>query len=243
VLRRAEELAGHAIELGRVNKELEAFSYSVSHDLRAPLRHIAGFAGKLQNQLGEHISLDQEQGKVFIVDFFFRMSALIDDLLELARAEAGQVDLERTVVDVGEVAHEIAEEFQAQAASVGLELEVRVPNGVLAEADRMRTRQIIANLVSNAIKYAPGGPIVVSVKRVAGDAVLEVEDRGPGIQDADLSRIFGRFERAKSPAPAGLGLGLYIARQVAEAHGGTLTAETREEGGACFRLLLPLVAR
>jgi signal transduction histidine kinase len=100
--------------------------------------------------------------------------------------------------------------------------------------------QILTNLLANAIKYAPGAPIAVTVKQEQNIAVLEVRDQGPGLRDEDLPRIFGRFERASSQAEAGMGLGLYIARQVAETHGGTVTARNLDHDGACFTVRLPL---
>src|SRR5262249_12795061 len=88
--------------------------------------------------------------------------------------------------------------------------------------------------------YAPGAPVLLTVKRDGQSALLELCDGGLGIREEDLARIFGRFERASAPTPAGMGLGLYLARQGAEGHGGSLTARNQESGGACFALRLPL---
>jgi signal transduction histidine kinase len=100
----------------------------------------------------------------------------------------------------------------------------------------------VVNLLSNAIKYGAGCPIDVSLRRQGDEAVLEVSDRGPGISGEDLIRIFERFERAASVRKyGGLGLGLYVAREVAVAHGGTVTVDNRSEGGVCFRVGLPLL--
>jgi signal transduction histidine kinase len=107
--------------------------------------------------------------------------------------------------------------------------------------DRSRIDQIVTNLVSNAIRYAAGSPIAVSVARQAEDVVIEVRDTGPGLPDGQLARIFERFERGASMRHfGGLGLGLYVVRQITEAHGGTVTAENAAGGGACFTVRLPL---
>ena len=107
--------------------------------------------------------------------------------------------------------------------------------------DRLRVEQVLTNLMSNALKYAAGKPIAVSAARTNDVAVIEVRDRGPGIAEEDVPRIFERFERAVSSRHhGGLGLGLYVARQIAEAHGGAIAARNVAGGGACFTVRLPL---
>jgi signal transduction histidine kinase len=100
---------------------------------------------------------------------------------------------------------------------------------------------MVTNLVSNSIRYAAGSPIAVTVERRADDAVIEVRDQGPGLPDGQIARLFERFERGTSMHHyAGLGLGLYVVRQITEAHGGQVTAENAAAGGACFTVRLPL---
>jgi signal transduction histidine kinase len=107
--------------------------------------------------------------------------------------------------------------------------------------DRSRIDQVVTNLLSNSITYAAGTPIEVAVRRGATAAVIEVRDRGPGLPEGQLARIFERFERAASMRHyGGLGLGLYFVRQVVEAHGGSVTAHNAAGGGACFTVRLPL---
>jgi len=105
--------------------------------------------------------------------------------------------------------------------------------------DRFRLEQAIVNVISNALRYAPGHPIAVTLKRQGSQAVLMVEDRGAGIDPAALTRIFDRFERAASHG-GGLGLGLYITREILSQHGGTIEAERRRGGGSRFSITLPL---
>ena len=105
--------------------------------------------------------------------------------------------------------------------------------------DRMRLEQVLVNIVWNAIRYAPGGPIEVSLAGSEGEVVLEVADRGPGIPPAALPHIFQRFTRGEARHGGGLGLGLYLARGIVEAHGGDLRAHNREGGGASFVVRLP----
>ena len=111
---------------------------------------------------------------------------------------------------------------------------------VVARVDRLRIEQILTNLLTNAIKYAAGTPIELTVRAEERAATIEVRDHWPGLKESDLQRIFGRFERASSANYGGLGLGLYIALQLAEAHGGTVVASNPDDGGAKFELRLPL---
>jgi signal transduction histidine kinase len=118
---------------------------------------------------------------------------------------------------------------------------VKVTSPLQGRWDRLRIEQILMNLISNSIKYAAGHPIHVSAVREGDIAVLQVRDEGSGIPEAFLPRIFERFERAASTNHyGGMGLGLYLARQIAEAHGGTIAASNPSGGGACFTVRLPL---
>src|SRR6185369_9974982 len=107
--------------------------------------------------------------------------------------------------------------------------------------DRQRIEQVVMSLVGNAFKYGAGQPVAVSVSRDHDHAIIEVADHGPGIAESDLARIFGRFERAASMRHyGGLGLGLYVSREIVEAEGGSITARNRAAGGACFTVRLPI---
>jgi PAS domain S-box-containing protein len=231
-------------QLERVTESRARLMRGFSHDLRSPLAAADMSAALLEDGRAFGPLADRQRESVRRIRRGIRTSLhLIDDLLELARAEAGQIDLERTVVDVGEVAHEIAEEFQAQAASVGLELEVRVPNGVLAEADRMRTRQIIANLVSNAIKYAPRGRATIQADPAStgegGRIAVSVVDTGPGIPEDKRELIFEEYTRLDPGAQQGSGIGLAISRRIARLMGGELTMDSELGRGCIFTLWLP----
>ena len=127
--------------------------------------------------------------------------------------------------------------------AAGCEISVEASGQTKGSWDRLRIEQVLTNLVSNSIKYAAGRPIQVSVAGEAGKVVIEVRDGGPGIPETELSRIFERFERAPSAHHyGGMGLGLYVAKQITEAHGGTITARNCPGGGACFTVTLPLDA-
>jgi PAS domain S-box-containing protein len=169
-----------------------------------------------------------------------RLADLIETLLDVSRIATGKLSLSLDSFDLEEATRDVVERVRDAANSARSQLTLRSEKPVAGRWDRLRIEQIVMNLLSNAIKYAGGKPIEVTVASYGGAAVVEVRDHGPGLADQDLSRIFGRFERATSANQGGIGLGLYIARQLAEAHGGSLAARNVQGGGASFILRLPL---
>jgi len=143
--------------------------------------------------------------------------------------------------ELGEAAREIVERLRDSAAGAGCKLALQTSGAIEGRWDRLRVEQVLTNLISNAIKYASGQSIEISVERRDGDAFIEVRDHGPGLAEQDLPRIFERFERATSARHyGGLGLGLYVARQIVDAHGGSIAARNPPGGGASFTVRLPL---
>jgi len=204
----------------------DEFLSIASHELKTPLTAL-----QLQLQiLLKRVGPENERlaGKVKkAAQAGDRLADLIDNLLDVGRIASGRLILKLDTFDLVEAARDVFDRLRDSAAQ-------------LRCSDRLRVEQIVTNLLDNAIKYATGTPIKIVVKRVGHDGVLEVHDSGPGLREEDLGRVFERFERASSAAPSGMGLGLYIARQIAERHGGTLSARNLEGGGACFTARLPL---
>ncbi len=166
-----------------------------------------------------------------------RLSRLVNDLLDVSRITAGKVTLQREKVDLAEVAREVVDRYAASSAS---RIVVEAQSAV-GSWDRARLEQVATNLLVNAIKYGEGKPIDVMVQRRDGAALLLVRDRGIGIAPGDARRIFERFERAASAsAYGGLGLGLYIAQQIAAAHGGRISVQSAPGEGATFQVELPV---
>ena len=173
-----------------------------------------------------------------------RLAQLIEALLDVSRIATGKLTLHFDAFDLVDAAREVTERLRESASAVGCELSLASTGRIDGRWDRLRVEQVLMNLVSNSIKYAGGTPIQVSASRDDGVAMLSVQDLGPGIPEADLSRIFKRFERASSTNHyGGLGLGLYVAQQIAEAHGGTIVASNMPGGGARFTVRLPLAPR
>ena len=169
-----------------------------------------------------------------------RLLGLSDTLLDVSRITGGRLELAREDGDLAALAVEVAARFTDDAAEQGSVIELDAPAPVRCPHDPSRMDQVISNLVSNAVKYGRGAPIRVAVHAEGGCAVLEVEDRGIGIAPEHPDRIFGRFERAVSSRNyAGLGLGLWIARRLVEAHGGTIEVEASDARGTRFAVTLP----
>jgi signal transduction histidine kinase len=165
---------------------------------------------------------------------------LIDDLLDVARITAGKLTLNPEIQDLAEVVREACERYVVQAAAAGTVFELQASDAVPLRFDRLRIEQVVINILANAMKYAPGEPVTIAVKRTSAGATVSVKDGGPGIAKEHLHRIFDRFERGDTPRNiGGLGLGLYISRQIIEAHGGQLRVESEPGHGATFIFDLP----
>jgi two-component system phosphate regulon sensor histidine kinase PhoR len=227
-------------ELERQKDELFA---NVSHDLRTPVAVVKTSVGVVL--ANEPLGMPTLLHRLLVnADFAAdRLSALVDDLLELARVRAGRVQLRLSSVDLRAVAARAAEAIRPLAQTRGQRVEVDLPPEPVALAvDAPRLERALLNLLSNAHKHGrDGGAIRLSLSRGDGVAELAVADDGPGIALDEQARIFDRFHRAGPDAARrsdGAGLGLPIARALAELHGGRITLESAPGKGATFRLLL-----
>lgn len=234
-----EELDRRSAQLEAANKELEAFSYSVSHDLRAPLRHIAGYADLLK----EDASALDDTGRRYlgvIVDSVRRMGRLIDDLLEFSRM--GRVDLRRERVDMDRLAVEARDALQRELAP-GRSVEWRLGALGTVRGDAATLRQVWVNLLSNALKYTRGrdpARIEVSARREEGEMRFFVTDNGAGFDMRYADKLFGVFQRLhRQEEFEGTGVGLANVRRIVARHGGRTWAEGRPGEGATFHFSIP----
>jgi signal transduction histidine kinase len=169
-----------------------------------------------------------------------RLGLLIEDLLDVSRITAGQLQLQYSEVDLGAMAREVLSRMAEELSRASCETQLEVVSPVVGQWDRLRLEQVLMNLLSNACKYGRKQPIHVRVESTPGLARLSVRDAGYGIAPEDRERIFQRFQRAEATRHIqGLGLGLWICRQIAEAHGGTLRVESEVGSGSTFILELP----
>ncbi|HEX8438346.1 HAMP domain-containing sensor histidine kinase [Archangium sp.] len=168
-----------------------------------------------------------------------RMGLLLHDLLDLSRLSAGRLELALGELDLAALTREVAERFADQAAAAGTPLVVHASGPVRGRWDRQRLDRVATNLLSNALKFGQGQPIEVHVLAEGCRVRLEVRDHGRGIPPEAQGRLFGRFERLGDTGQPGTGLGLYIVRQLVEAHGGTIRVSSRPGAGSTFTVELP----
>jgi two-component system OmpR family sensor kinase len=206
--------------LGRLSSALAQqrhFIADAAHELRTPLTAL-----RLQLQLAERAQEPAEREKAYAMlrDGIARATRMVEQLLALARQDP-DAPVENTVpVDLAQLAASVAHAQEPAAAAKGLTLAPEVPGPIVVSGDAAALRAMLDNLVDNAIRYTPAGQVVVRARREAGEAILEVEDTGPGIPEAERVRVFDRFYRGEAAGAGGSGLGLAIVRRIAERHHG-----------------------
>jgi two-component system sensor histidine kinase SenX3 len=226
-------------EQSRIDTVRTDFVANLSHELKTP---IGGIAALADTMLGETDPQVIERLTSRIVDESYRLSRIVDDLLDLSRIEFGGAD-DWEPVAVSDVVNEVAARQQHEAARVGVTIQVKNLPGVRVLGDRTQLVSALENLVSNAIKYSDGGKnVLVEIQTTSEMVSIAVVDQGIGIAAKDHQRIFERFyrvDRARSRTTGGSGLGLSIVRHVASNHGGTVSVVSEEGRGSTFTMVLP----
>jgi signal transduction histidine kinase len=237
--REIERLVG---ELGEAVKIRDQFLSIAGHELRTPLTALQLQVQGLQRlvtddgvappRLAERLArMDRHVG---------RLDGLISQLLDVSRISAGRLELRTEPCELVALVREVIDRYGPQLGSCGSAIVLDAPAEISGEWDRLRLDQVVSNLLGNAIKYGEGKAIDIIVSATADRARVIVRDRGIGIPPADQQRIFERFERAVSVRHyGGLGLGLWITRQIVEAHGGTIAFESAPGAGTTFQVELP----
>jgi signal transduction histidine kinase len=219
---------------------------NVSHELKTPLTSIQGFSQALLDGTASDVAA-QERAASIIHEEAGRLRRLVDELLDLARLEAGEVTLAHEPVHLAELLQDCAARFAPQLELGGVVLEVDAsPSLSPVAGDRDRLGQVFVNLVDNALKHAGnvpgGGRVMVRASEKDGRVTCSVMDNGPGIPADDLSRVFERFyrvDKSRARRKSGVGLGLAIAREIVQAHGGQIGVESVEGLGTRFTVVLP----
>jgi light-regulated signal transduction histidine kinase (bacteriophytochrome) len=237
---RVRELKDRAAELVAVNRELEAFSYSVSHDLRAPLRHIDGFAVLLRESASSSLDADGHRLLGTIIDAATRMGHLIDDLLAFSRV--GRKTLERADVSLSPLVREVQQEIMTGAN--GHLIAWHLHDLPMVRADRSLLRLVFVNLLSNAVKYSSNREKAeIEIGTVPGaedEIVIFVRDNGVGFDMQYAHKLFGVFQRLHTAEEfEGTGIGLANVRRIVNRHGGRVWAEGALDRGAAFYVSLP----
>ncbi len=240
------EIEKLASELQEAVVARDTFLSIASHELKTPLTSL-----KMQIQLRQRI-LKSGNSEFFSPEKLLsiaqsddrqvnRINRLIDDMLDIGRLNAGKLSLAKEEIDLCNLVTEAAERLEDLAAANGSKILLEKCDETLGQWDRFRLEQVFTNLLTNAVKYGKGQPVMVMITKDSQHAIVAIQDKGIGISKEDQERIFGQFERAiESKEISGLGLGLYIVKNILEAHGGSITVESSVGAGATFIVKLPL---
>jgi len=250
VIRTGDELERLSISLNRMIERLDdafqhinRFSADASHELRTPLTILQLELEGIAQSHNFNPSLSDQIGSA--LEETHRMSHIVESLLAISRLDAGEAKMDKTHLDLGELATSTAEQMRLLAEEKSIRLRTNVASEIHVEGDRSHLQQVIVNLVANAIKYTQeGGEVEVRVRRKPGTAVLEVSDNGAGIPEHALPHVFERFyraDRARSRDSGGAGLGLAIVKAICAAHGAEVSVSSKEGNGSLFTVELPLL--
>jgi len=242
------------VELEQLDKLKTQFLSMASHELRTPLTAVSGFMQIARRRMSRMAGAndipapwrDEAQKSDETLEMANRqakkLARLIDELLDVSRLQQGRVEMRLAEIDLADVIREVAERMRL--LSKGHEIEAKIDGAAPIVADRDRIEQVFENLVGNAIKYSPESGRIDVVLRVNGtNAVVSVRDQGIGVAPGEVEKIFGLFYRSPDPRAdhvGGLGLGLYISREIVSRHHGRLWAERNADAGTTFHVTLPL---
>ncbi len=240
----AEELEQEESRREQLDRLKDEFVLTASHELRSPLTSVQGFAELLMLERDSLTSRQAETVEV-ILDNCRHLVRLLNDLLDLARSDAGRLSIQPRPTEVAPLVEDVVRTMRAQTETGGQHLRENIPPGlppINVEPDRIR--QILVNLLTNAHEYTPdGASIEIGARALGAEVEISVSDNGPGIPEEQLQRIFDRFTRGDAGLTqrvGGTGLGLAISKSLAEAHGGSIGAESTVGQGSTFRLRLPI---
>lgn len=250
VRERTSELEGKMVELEEANIRLQEvdrlksiFLASMSHELRTPLNSIIGFTGIILQGVSGEITDDQRKKLTMVKDNANHLLTLINDVIDVSKIESGQIEPFIEEFDFADLMQEVKELFKVAVDEKGLDLSLRMPEGLIIKSDERRVKQVVMNLVSNALKFTDKGKIEINVMEKDGMVEVSVADTGIGIRKEGMDKLFKQFSRIyikDRPAVEGTGLGLYLSQKIATILGGEIKAESEFGKGSVFTFTLPL---
>lgn len=238
----AEQLEQANIKLQELDKLKSMFIASMSHELRTPLNSIIGFTGIMLQQMSGEINEEQRKQLTLVKNSANHLLALINDIIDISRIEAGKVELVIEEFDLITIVEEVRDSFSVAAAEKGFKVSLKIPKTLVIKSDERRTKQVIVNLVGNAVKFTDEGEIEINVTKKDRVAELSVKDAGVGIREEDMGKLFKAFSQitTKGRLEEGTGLGLYLSKKIADLLGGDITGESEFGKGSVFTFTLPL---
>jgi signal transduction histidine kinase len=219
----------------------ERFMHSITHDLKNPLSAIMGLADLLKKLRGDDIPDMEKKYFAVLLEESDRLMGMINDILNLAKLEAGKMELDRQELDVSEMLEKTKDTFVAQAENSDIDLLTDLPEEpVIIDADGKLIKRVVINLLGNALKYTPRNG-AITLKAVSKPKEIEVSilDTGEGMPQEMCEKIFDRFQQIKGQSKGGTGIGLNVSKEIIEAHGGWIWAESEIGKGSVFKFVIP----
>ena len=242
VLERTEELSHANVRLQELDKLKSMFIASMSHELRTPLNSIIGFTGIILAGMSGDITDEQRKQLGMVKSSASHLLELINDVIDVSKIEADKVSLSIEEFDLSSLVQDVHKTFETNAGERDLKIALEPSERLIISSDKRRTRQVVMNLVSNAIKFTDKGRIDIKLAKADGQAEVSVADTGIGIKQEDLGKLFQAFSRiaTENRLTEGSGLGLYLSKKIAGLLGGDIRAASEPGKGSVFTLALPL---
>jgi len=237
------ELEQANIQLKELDRLKSMFIASMSHELRTPLNSIIGFTGLILQGISGEVTEDQRKELTMVKSSANHLLALINDVIDVSKIEAGQIDLIINEFDLVDLMREVKGLFTVAIDKKGLKLLLKMPERLAVKSDARRVKQVIMNLVSNALKFTDKGKIEIKITKKDKIAEVSVADTGTGIKKENMDKLFKQFSRIYikgRPIVEGTGLGLYLSQKIAGLLGGQIKAESELDKGSVFTFTLSL---
>lgn len=229
-------------KLQELDRLKSMFIASMSHELRTPFNSIIGFTGIILQGMSGEINNEQRKQLTLVKNSANHLLALINDIIDISKVEAGKAELVIEEFDLIALVEEVRDSFNVAAAEKGFKVSLKIPETLVIKSDERRTKQVIVNLVGNAVKFTDEGEIEINVIKKDRMMELSVKDTGIGIREEDMGKLFKAFSQitTRGRLEEGTGLGLYLSKKIANLLGGDIRAESEFGKGSVFTLILPL---
>ena len=243
VAQRTKELTQANIHLQEADRLKSVFLASMSHELRTPLNSIIGFTGIILQGMTGQITGEQKKQLTMVKNSANHLLNLINDLLDISKIEAGKIELAIEEFDLSALVREVKDSLKVAVEEKDLKMSLKMPKRLIIRSDERRTKQVLMNLVSNAVKFTDKGKIEIKVAKKDKEVEVSVKDTGMGIRKEEMDRLFKSFTQISNqgrPKQEGTGLGLYLSKKIVDILGGKIKAESEFGQESVFTFTLPL---